>query len=73
MSARFAATRTLVSSNIRQLRQHRGMSLDDLSGRAGIAKSSASQLENGHSNPTLATLVAVADALEVSVHDLLHM
>lgn len=49
------------------------MSLDDLSGRAGIAKSSASQLENGHSNPTLATLVAVADALEVSVHDLLHM
>ncbi|MBW3561145.1 MAG: helix-turn-helix domain-containing protein [Actinobacteria bacterium] len=38
-----------------------------------MAKSSASQLENGHSNPTLATLVEVVDALEVSLHDLLRM
>src|ERR1700684_637276 len=50
------------------LRRERGrpaLSLTDLAKRAGIAKSTLSQLENGVGNPSLETLWALAQALGI--------
>lgn len=48
------------------------MSLGDLAEATGVAKSYVSRLEKGESlNVGLATLAAVAKALELTVHDLL--
>jgi transcriptional regulator with XRE-family HTH domain len=48
-----------------------GLSLDQLAARAGLAKGSVVAIENSASNPNLATLVRLADALAVPVSALL--
>ena len=54
------------------VRSERGMSLGDLAEAAGLAKSYLSKIEKGEVlNPGLSTLTDVADALGVTVHDLL--
>lgn len=56
-----------VAVTVRQLRQARGMSADQLATRAGVSKGALVALENATANPNLATLVRLADALAVSV------
>ncbi|HWH25920.1 MAG TPA: XRE family transcriptional regulator [Pseudolysinimonas sp.] len=60
-----------VASNLRELRESRGLSVSQLAARSGIAKSTLSQIEAGATNPTLGTLVAITDALTVSVESLI--
>lgn len=60
-----------VAATVKQLRQRRGDSLDRLAARAGVSKGALVALERGDTNPTLATLVRLADALDVSVSSLL--
>jgi transcriptional regulator with XRE-family HTH domain len=55
----------LLSSRIKNLREERGLSLTELADRAGISKSTLSLIESGKANPTISTLWAIADALEV--------
>src|SRR5690625_4553216 len=55
---------------IRQLRTDKGMTLDQLAAAIGRAPSQLSMIENGHREPKLSLLRALAAALEVSFDDL---
>lgn len=57
-----------IATRMRELREARGLSLQELAIRAGIAKSHVWQIEQGKSaNPTIATTVGIARALGVSL------
>jgi transcriptional regulator with XRE-family HTH domain len=55
----------LISASIRRERERAGLSLTELARRAGIAKSTLSQLESGTGNPSVETLWALGVALGV--------
>lgn len=61
----------LLSHALKRERERLGWSLTELAKRAGIAKSSLSQLEAGAGNPSLETLWALAMALAVPVSKLI--
>jgi len=50
---------------IRQLREERGMTQEALAQEAGITVGHMSMIERGHSNPTWATVRAIAFALNL--------
>ena len=56
---------------LRELREHAGLSLEEVGGRAGMAASTVSRLESGARRLTLAHLPPLARALGVSVDTLL--
>ncbi len=56
---------------IRHFRTARGFTLDQLGATVGVAGSQLSLIENGHREPKLSLLSAIADALAVSIDDLL--
>jgi transcriptional regulator with XRE-family HTH domain len=56
---------TLIAASIRRERERAGLSLTELARRAGIAKSTLSQLESGVGNPSVETLWALGVALGV--------
>lgn len=57
--------------NVRQLREERGVSQQQISQTAGIPRPTWANLESGDANPTLAVLVRAASALGVRMEDLL--
>lgn len=56
---------------IRQWRKKRGLTLDQLADRVGMTGGNLSEIENGHTGYTQATLEALADALQCEAVDLL--
>lgn len=60
----------LISRRLQAKRRERRLSLDQLSGRAGVSKGMLVQIERAATNPSIATLCKVAAALGVSVADL---
>lgn len=56
---------------LRVWRKHRNMTLDDLAEKSGVRKSSISELENGKEIGRPAKWRALADALDVTVDDIL--
>jgi transcriptional regulator with XRE-family HTH domain len=52
---------------IRQLRQKRGITQEDLAHEADITTGTLSLIERGHANPTWATVQEIANALDASV------
>jgi len=54
---------------IRQLREERGMTQEALAQEAGVTVGHMSMIERGHSNPTWATVKAIAAGLQVSLTD----
>ena len=62
---------TVVSRNLRRLREERQISISELARRSGIAKATLSKLETGTGNPTVVTLVALSEAFGVLLGDLL--
>jgi transcriptional regulator with XRE-family HTH domain len=56
-----------VARAVRGLRQSRGWSLDELSGRSGVSKGMVVQIEGGRTNPSIGTLCRLADAFGVTV------
>src|SRR6202050_240133 len=54
-----------------RLRKTYNLSLSDLSIQSGVAKSIISQIERNETNPTLATLWRLAQALDVSIERVL--
>jgi transcriptional regulator with XRE-family HTH domain len=56
-----------VARAVRSIRRSRGLSLDQLASRAGVSKGALVSLESAMANPTLGTLVRLADALAVPV------
>lgn len=61
----------LLSLAIKRERARLGLSMSELAKRAGLAKSSLSQLEAGLGNPSLETLWALAMALDIQVSQLI--
>jgi XRE family aerobic/anaerobic benzoate catabolism transcriptional regulator len=55
---------------IRQLREKRGMTQESLAQEAGITVGHMSMIERGHSNPTWATVKAIASALGIPMIEL---
>jgi transcriptional regulator with XRE-family HTH domain len=55
---------------IRQLREERGMTQEALAQEAGVTVGHMSMIERGHSNPTWATVKAVAAGLNMPMVDL---
>ena len=56
---------TLIAAALRRERDRTGLSLSEVARRAGIAKSTLSQLESGAGNPSVETLWALSTALGV--------
>jgi transcriptional regulator with XRE-family HTH domain len=66
----FVESSELVARNVRRFRLERGFSIGDLARRSGLSKQTLSKLEMGNGNPTVDTLDAVGDALDVSLRRL---
>ena len=62
-----------LARNLRDLRRARQLSLDALAGLAGVSRGMLLQIEGQRVNPSLATLVRIADALDVSVSALVDL
>ena len=60
-----------IAASLRRERQRAGLSLTEVARRAGIAKSTLSQLESGAGNPSVETLWAICVVLEVPFSRLL--
>ena len=65
------AVTAAVAQHVRALRQGRGWSLDELSGRSGVSKGMLVQIEAARTNPSVGTLTRIADAFGVTVARLL--
>ncbi len=59
-----------VGQNIRAERERAGLSLSQLAAATGISKAHLVRLEKGDGNPSLEILARIAEALEVTVADL---
>jgi transcriptional regulator with XRE-family HTH domain len=66
-SAQGGEVTAAVARAVRGLRQSRGWSLDELSGRSGVSKGMVVQIEGGRTNPSIGTLCRLADAFGVTV------
>src|ERR1041384_4360548 len=55
----------VIAASLRRERERVGLSLSELAKRAGIAKSTLSQLESASGNPSVETLWALGVALDV--------
>src|SRR5215207_6210980 len=55
----------VIAGSLRRERARAGLSLTEVARRAGIAKSTLSQLESGSGNPSVETLWALSVTLEV--------
>lgn len=60
-----------VGQTLQSLRKARSLSLEELSRRSGVSKSMLSQVERNLANPTIALVWRLANALGVSINDLL--
>ncbi|MFF7990999.1 helix-turn-helix domain-containing protein [Kitasatospora xanthocidica] len=64
------SVRGVLAANLKRVRAQRGLSLSELSRRAGIGKATLSQLESGAGNPTLETVLGLSRVLGVPISDL---
>src|SRR5215510_7797886 len=60
-----------LAANIRELRNARGVSQEQMARISDIPRPTWANLESGESNPTLAVLIKVANALQVPVEELI--
>ena len=60
-----------LGNNIRQLREARGLTQQQIARVAGVPRPTWANLESGAANPTLAVLIKVASALQVSLEELI--
>lgn len=67
---RYAKKLAACGQKLRQIRESKGITQEDLAYNAGISYTTVSNLENGHLNPTLASLYAIAEALKIPVQEL---
>lgn len=60
-----------IGAAVRRAREQRGLSGSEVANRAGKRPGTISDIENGKSLPDLATLLAIAEALDASLDELL--
>ncbi|WP_342355246.1 helix-turn-helix transcriptional regulator [Ruania zhangjianzhongii] len=71
MTAEAQLPRAAIAASIQRERSRVGISLTELARRAGVAKSTLSQLESGTGNPSLETMWALAVALGIPFSQLI--
>ena len=59
-----------IGERVRQLRERKGYSVQTLADKAKMKRPNLSRIENGHHQPSLDTLEKIAEALEISVVDM---
>ncbi|WP_436854268.1 helix-turn-helix domain-containing protein [Staphylococcus caeli] len=60
----------IVAKNIADYRKKHQLSLDKVASATGVSKNMLSQIEKGHSNPTITTLWKIANGLHISLTQL---
>ena len=60
-----------LGENLKRIRTEKGISQGDIARALEVDKSFVSNIENGKTNPTLATIAKIAKAIGVSVDELL--
>lgn len=60
-----------LGQNIKRIREQKGMTQGDICRALNLDRGYISSIENGKRNPTLSTIKKLADALNVSVDELL--
>ncbi len=60
-----------LGNNLKRIRTEKNISQGDIARELGVSRGFVSNLENGKTNPTLATISRVADAIGVSTDELL--
>lgn len=55
----------IVARNIKQLREEKKLSMDELAKLSGVSKSMLAQVERGEGNPTLSTLWKLSNGMKV--------
>ena len=61
------AVNGLIGERVRQHRNARGWTLDELSDRSGVSRRMLINIEHGEGNPSIATLLRISDALGVGL------
>jgi transcriptional regulator with XRE-family HTH domain len=56
--------------NVYRLRKKKSLSQEELAHRSGLSYNTLNTIENGKINPTIATIFAMADGLEIHVKEL---
>ena len=67
---RVIARRRQVGEQIRRVRERNDLTQQDVCGRSGIDVATYSRIEQGHASPKLDTLIRIADAIGVPLHEL---
>lgn len=62
---------TKLGLNLKKVRTKKGISQGDIAKELGVSRGFVSTIENGKTNPTLATITKLTKAVGVSVNDLL--
>lgn len=60
-----------IGQRIRQYRQEKRLSQELLSEKADVTPAHFSHIERGHTKPSLPTLIRIANALDITIDDLL--
>src|SRR3954465_1356867 len=62
--------RTRLAHNLKELREQRSLTQQELSERSGVPRPTLAHLESGQGNPTLSVLIKVAAALGIGIEAL---
>ncbi|AHW61114.1 Helix-turn-helix [Draconibacterium orientale] len=62
-----------IGNRIRELRESKGISQQNLAAICNFEKANLSRLEAGRTNPTISTLYKISEALEVTLSDLVNV
>lgn len=60
-----------LGKNLKRIRTEKGISQGDIARAIGMDKGFISNIENGKTNPTLATIAKLAKAIRISTDELL--
>ncbi|MFC4075238.1 helix-turn-helix domain-containing protein [Salinithrix halophila] len=72
MTNHFRKDLDALGQNIRTIREKKGLSQESLSFKADLHRTYLSQLESGQRNPSYTTLLKLANALSVSIFELIN-
>ncbi len=61
----------VITNNIREIRKKNGLNQIELAERVNVGQSAISQIENGQRTPSVKLLYKMAQALKVSVEELI--